>query len=93
VDGDGRADILVGSPHATVDGKPDTGLVQVFSGADGHPLLSIPGAAGSRLGTAVAFCGDVNGDKRTDIVIGAPGFNAFTTEGAGIAVVVSLPGL
>jgi FG-GAP repeat len=93
VDGDGRPDILVGSPHATVDGHPDTGLVQVFSGVDGQELLHIRGIPGSRLGTAVAYCGDVNGDQWTDIVIGAPGMNGFTAEGIGIAVVVSLPGI
>jgi hypothetical protein len=93
MDGDGRADILVGSPRATVDGQANTGMVQVFSGADGHPLLSRTGAPGSRLGTAVAYCGDLNGDGRTDIVVGAPAFTAFVTEGAGIAIVLSLGGI
>jgi FG-GAP repeat len=93
MDGDGHADILVGAPHATIDGHPDSGLVEVYSGADQHKLLRMPGTPGSLLGTAAAFCGDVSGDRNTDIVVGAPGYTAFTTEGAGIAIVSSLPGI
>ncbi len=76
---DGFSEVLVGAPAAN--------LVQVFQG-DPNTLpftvtITLNGAAGSRFGAAVATAGDVNGDGRSDVVIGAPLFtNGQANEGA-----------
>ncbi|MBL7983291.1 MAG: FG-GAP repeat protein [Flavobacteriales bacterium] len=77
--GDGFSEVLVGAPSAN--------LVQVYQG-DPNSLpftvtITLTGPAGSRFGAAVATAGDVNGDGRSDIVIGAPLFtNGQANEGA-----------
>jgi hypothetical protein len=65
IDGDGRADIITG---AGPGGLPQ---VRIFSGTDLHELYSVvPYNTTFRGGVNVA-AGDVDGDGRTDIVIGA----------------------
>ena len=84
VNGDGRADIAVGAPFTDRIAFNDAGSVYVIFGsaAPGKLDLETLGAAGYRidgdqgsafLGSSVAAAGDVNGDGRADIVIGAPG--------------------
>jgi hypothetical protein len=98
VNGDGTPEILVGAPLADVEGRADAGYAQLYSGSDGAQILSLAGAAGSRMGGGVAFCGDVNGDGRAEIVLGAPGHEVPADPpffpaipGAGAAFVLSLP--
>jgi FG-GAP-like repeat/FG-GAP repeat len=91
VNGDGVPDILVGTPMADVGGRVDAGLAQVFSGTDGRLLFQLAGNAGDRLGAAAAFAGDVNADRRTDVILGAPFFDVLAGPDAGQAVVVGLP--
>jgi hypothetical protein len=72
--GDGKADIAVGAPYEDVDGNVDRGRVHVFSGPDGSPLLTLSAPnpqAGAGFGCSVAL-GDVNGDGKGDIAVGAP---------------------
>ncbi|MFG3143879.1 FG-GAP repeat protein [Streptomyces sp. NPDC048243] len=82
--GDGYADIAVGMPDATVDGKAKAGYVSVIYGGPQSPSQStgvisqaeagIPGTpeAGDRFGSSVAPV-DVNGDGITELVVGASG--------------------
>ncbi|MPY59440.1 FG-GAP and VCBS repeat-containing protein [Streptomyces spongiae] len=82
---DGYADLAVGVPDATVDGRTRAGYVNILwggpkgPGAYGNTRVSqarpgVPGTpeAGDRFGAAVAVA-DVNGDGVADLVIGAPG--------------------
>ncbi len=86
INGDGRAEIAIGAPGADNGVLANAGAVYVIFGSatptkvDARTL----GAAGFRiigdedggqLGTSVAAAGDVNGDGRPDLVIGAPGRN------------------
>lgn len=83
VNGDGHADIVVGSPLGLGGEAPCAGAAYVLFGpfapgtldlrTDGVRGLEIRGARCRELaGTSVAGAGDVNGDGLDDIVIGAP---------------------
>lgn len=78
VTGDSIPDIVVGAPTYTVAGVP-VGAVLLLagnatSGFAGLPVQAIVGPeAGSLFGFAVANVGDVDGDLRADLLIGAPG--------------------
>ncbi|MET9850246.1 FG-GAP repeat protein [Streptomyces ossamyceticus] len=82
--GDGYADIAVGMPDATVDGKAKAGYVSVIFGGAQSPSQStgvisqaepgVPGTpeAGDRFGSSLASV-DVNGDGVFELVVGASG--------------------
>ena len=77
VNGDGVADIAVGAPRAPVLGRGNAGKVFVLSGRDGRLLYNLEGpSAGSSFGHALAGAGDMDGDGVSDLLVGAPGFNA-----------------
>ncbi len=87
VDGDGRADVIVGEPHrdSKLPGFPvfnDSGRAVVFSTSmnDMPILLSLPGdfVNGTEAGYSVAGAGLVNGDGVPDFFVGAPGTNSGT---------------
>jgi hypothetical protein len=72
VDGDGVADFAVGSPYYVAAGGKITGRVATFSGADGSRIWAVDGADNSSFGLSLAHPGDLDGDGRGDLVIGAP---------------------
>lgn len=74
VDGDGTPDLVVGASDETVEGQEKSGRAYLFSGADGTVLdtLTSPNAEPEGFfGTAVAGVGDLTGDDRPDVVVGA----------------------
>ncbi|MCY1018230.1 MopE-related protein [Pyxidicoccus sp. MSG2] len=83
-DGDTRVDFLVGAPGY---GSGAGAVYLVYGGltpfTGTRPLSDFPWfegeAAGDAAGTAVAGAVDVNGDRKADIVIGAPGAAARGT--------------
>lgn len=100
VNGDGFADTLISAPQG---GPDDAGVVYVLYGggdaldvprslaevAEGVGGFAVQGdAPEERLGEAIAGAGDVDGDGRSDLVIGAPRSGA---SGAGRAYVLYAP--
>jgi hypothetical protein len=83
VNGDGHADIVIGSPLGLTGAAGCTGTAQVLFGPfapgkldlrDSIPGMTITGArCREYAGGSVAAAGDVNGDGLDDVLIGAPG--------------------
>lgn len=73
VDGDGKADFIIGALLADPGGLTDAGSAYVFSGATGALLFSVNGTAPlDELGHQVASAGDVQGDGKAEVIVGAP---------------------
>jgi subtilisin-like proprotein convertase family protein len=76
VNGDGRTDVIVGAQGAdaayVLYGKATGGTVTLSnSGLAASDGFLIKGAVGDAAGNAVAGAGDVNGDGRADVIVGA----------------------
>ncbi|MEO1512514.1 MAG: integrin alpha, partial [Planctomycetota bacterium] len=94
IDGDGVDDVLGGAPFrgATTPAGflPFMGAVEVYSGADGSPLLTVTAPVLNQgfFGAAVADAGDVDDDGTPDLLVGAP-FDGQLDAVAGRAFVIS----
>jgi hypothetical protein len=84
VDGDGYADVVIGSPGRP--GPDPWGAAYLYTGSDAGLLADYDWMDSgetqiSELGASVAAAGDVNGDGYADVVIGAPGYPSGFDKG------------
>ena len=100
LDGDGDGDLAVGAPSESVGSIAGAGAVNVIYGsggglaATGNQLFHQDSAgivevaeSGDSFGTALAS-GDLNGDSRDDLAVGAPSEAVATVAGAGSVNVI-----
>lgn len=74
LDADGCDDYAVGAPYETANGILECGAVRVHSGKTGATIFKWSGAAyHDEFGWTIDGAGDVNGDGRPDILVGAVG--------------------
>jgi hypothetical protein len=94
-DGDGSDALLIGAPAAAgeagrvflVFDPANAGDMRLRRGR--RAIATVLGAApGDKLGAAVAFLPDVDGDRHSELVLGAPGASRAGRAGAGAAYVV-----
>jgi hypothetical protein len=90
LDGDGEAEIAVGSPGAAAPGaakpKKGAGRVRVFSDPGAGSALDFFGAAaGDALGAALGAGADFDGDGANDLAIGSPNADVALLANAGRA--------
>jgi hypothetical protein len=72
MNGDGKPDLAVGSPLAPMGTVERVGVVRVYSGKDGSLLHRFRGFANATLGASMVPVGDLNGDGKGDLAVGAP---------------------
>ncbi len=76
-DGDGIDDLAVGAPCGWTDAAAKAGYVAVYSGATQRRILLLRSSeAGEKYGAAVAFLGDLDGDGKSELAVGASGHDA-----------------
>lgn len=84
IDGDGKKEIAVGAPNATINGNRDAGSIYIVKGAAGTRSVNLntPGpdlmvridgnGLFNRFGSSIISTGDPEGDSRPDFAVGAP---------------------
>jgi hypothetical protein len=99
VNGDARADAVLGAPGAESTGRRDAGSAYVVYLGGSRPSVDLEALSadhGFRIGgaeaedaagTVVAGPGDVNGDGRADVLVGAPFADRAGRSNAGAAYV------
>ncbi|PCJ53259.1 MAG: hypothetical protein COA70_10045 [Planctomycetota bacterium] len=85
VNGDGVPDLLIGALGLPVGG-PDTGMVEVRSGADGSLIRRDFGPAGFFLGSFLLGIHDVDGDGFGDYAAGTGDWGVLGPFGSGVIV-------
>lgn len=81
VNGDGVPDIVVGAYGDSSNGAYSSGAAFLYSGATGNRIASWTGeAALDFFGKDVSGAGDVNGDQRSEVLIGADFHNVGSPE-------------
>jgi len=86
LDGDGKGDFAAGMQFVSATLPYE---VRVYSGGSGSLLYTLTGPAGSGFGSSLAPAGDVTGDGKTDLLVGAQGADAPGLPFAGQAFVHS----
>ncbi|HEX6882639.1 MAG TPA: FG-GAP-like repeat-containing protein [Planctomycetota bacterium] len=101
LDGDGVGDLAIGFPYWTFPGSTEGGFVLGFLGSDGSVrrrlrigedrggLGDLPRNSG--LGAALAPLGDLDGDGRPELAVGAPGLRASGVMGGGVYLLSLAP--
>ncbi len=93
LDGDGLADFASGAPFDDNNGA-DSGAVRAWSGATGAVLFTADGAsAGDHFGSAIAGLGDVDGDGKGDLAVGAPSDGSAGPDAGSVRVLSGATGL
>jgi hypothetical protein len=91
LDGDGTEELAVGAPSANGNG----GIVFVGSYASGDGRLTdmtqLTGSGGDTAGTALANCGDVDGDGRSELCVGSPGEDTGGSAAGAVFLVSGMP--
>lgn len=81
LNGDGRADVLVGLPLRNATLTSVTGAVYVYSSATGARIAAVSGAQNQRLGNALLACNDdLDADGFPDFLVGAMESDSPTTD-------------
>jgi hypothetical protein len=97
-DGDGRADLAVGSPGERLDGKDDAGMVTVLYGSSGglyppswerfdQSFVDAAVEKDDEFGASLA-AGNLNGDAYDELVIGVPDENFAGYEKNGVVFIL-----
>ena len=90
VDADLVPDIIVGAPQDSGIGGGASGYAKVYSGATGAVLLTLNGiGVGDRFGISVAGARDLDGDGRSELIVGA---DQVSISGSGYARVFNAVG-
>lgn len=88
MDADGSPDVAVGA-YRDDDGGTDSGSVSIFSTSSGLRVVQINGEQPfDWFGWSIAGAGDLDGDSRLELVVGAPGVDA-SADSTGVVRVFS----